>query len=802
MAREVVVSALIASSLAAPALAAEETSTEPGALQEVIVTAQRRQQNLEDVPISLSAFKGDDLTRLGATGAADYLAMTPNVGYSEDANSGSRGVNLSIRGVSDLKTGEDSVTPSIGVYLDGFSVADSPVGLYNPQMADLDQVEVLRGPQGTYYGKNSLGGALNLTTKKPTNRLEGYVSGNFVDFTGPGVLGGGTAVLNVPITGALKTRSVLYYEHSTGIVKNVYPGGAGSGHTYWMGRSTIEWDIDDSTTLSTMVMYDHYDQLGDESVPSGVWSVGTVDGYGLGVTNLTRAVNPGIGFWPQNTTLTDHSGPEFTNMRQLTAISNFSHQFSDSVALKSVVGLLHGSLDHRDDDDGLGGWNNFYAEGSFSGTDYSGEVRLEVNTQPITWITGIIYSKDQTTRYDYSVAGSNTAETIDENGLSPTGVALLPPIPPNSCFSCDRKDFTDTGEALFSELTWRPFARLDLIAGGRFTHDAVDHGLQLFGPILGAPGYAQTNATTGDTSYNDFSPKVGLVYKATPDVRYYATVSKGYKAGGSSLGFNPPPTTVPLPANISVPFRRETLWSYETGIKSEWFDHRLRINASAFYLHWTDLQMEVFRFLVPGNLSSKFALTGNFPSAQARGGELELAAAVTRGFSVSASLGYLDSRILDSGEQLLSGGFNVNLAGLPMPNSPHFTANLAAEERWAMGSGDAWMRGDYVHRGSQYSNVEALVWQQIRGQFLPDHPDGSAFLPATPNGFPFRVPAYDVVNMSAGYDWHDLEAMLTVVNLFGENYYTGTAESFSITGIKLKPHPRAVGLTLTYKFGK
>lgn len=802
MAGKVVAYALITLGWSVPALAATGAGADTDALQEIIVTAQRREQNLQEVPVSLSVYKADDLVRAGATGAADYLAMTPNVGYSEDAGSGSRGINLSIRGVSDLKSGEDSVIPSIGVYLNGFSVAASPVGLYNPQMADLDQVEVLRGPQGTYYGRNSLGGALNLTTKKPTNEFGGYFSTNVTDFTGPGVQGSGTGVLNLPITDDLKTRSVFYYEDSTGIVKNIYPTGAGTGHVYWMGRTTIEWDVDDHTVLNTMVMYDHNNQAGDESVPSGVWSAGTVDGYGIGVPPLTRAVNPGTGFWPQNTTLTSRSGPEYSDTRQLTAIINFAHQFNDAVTFKSVVGVLRGSLDHRDDDDGLGGWNNFYAEGNFSGTSYSGEARLEVNTQPVTWVSGMIYGKDNTTRYDYSIAGSDTAAPVGENGPSPTGISLLPPITPNSCFSCDRKRFTDTSEAIFSEVTWRPIDWIELIAGGRFTHDAIMHELDLFGPILGAPDYALTNTANGETSFNDFSPKAGIVYKATQDVRYYATVSKGYKAGGSSLGFNPPPTTVPLPAVISVPFGRETLWSYETGVKSEWLDHRLRVNASVFYSHWTDLQLEVFRFLVPGNLSSKFALTSNFPSAQARGGEIEFAAAVTRGFSVFGSAGYLDSKILNSGDQLLSGGFVVNLKGLPMPNSPQFTANLGAEERLAIATGEGWLRADYVHRGSQYSNVEALVWQQIRGKYLPDHPDGSAFLPATPDGFPFLVPAFNVVNVSAGYNWRNLEAMASVVNLFGENYYTGTAESFSITGIKLHPHPRAVGLTLTYKFGR
>ena len=149
--------------------------------------------------MSLTAFTGDDLLKLGAQGAAQYLAMTPNVGFSEDSSTGSRGVNVSIRGISDLKTGQNSIIPSIGEYIDGFSVSAGAAGFFNPQMADIDQVEVLRGPQGTYFGRNSLGGALNITTRKPTNDFEGYVTGGFTDFDGPGIEETGTAVINVPL---------------------------------------------------------------------------------------------------------------------------------------------------------------------------------------------------------------------------------------------------------------------------------------------------------------------------------------------------------------------------------------------------------------------------------------------------------------------------------------------------------------------------------------------------------------------------------------------------------------------------
>src|SRR5262249_44110858 len=155
---------------------------------------------------------------------------------------------------------------------------------------------------------------------------------------------------------------------------------------------------------------------------------------------------------------------------------------------------------------------------------------------------------------------------------------------------CDLKHFRDKSAAAFSEVTWRPGERLELIAGGRVTHDEIITQLATFGPIYPTP-YALKNTALGDESFNDFSPNAGIVLKQTDALRYYLTISKGYKAGGSSLGFNASPATVPLPAIIDVPFKPENLWSYEAGVKSEWLDHRLRVNASAFDLEWKDLQM-------------------------------------------------------------------------------------------------------------------------------------------------------------------------------------------------------------------
>ncbi|MGH8246555.1 MAG: TonB-dependent receptor plug domain-containing protein, partial [Gammaproteobacteria bacterium] len=145
-------------------------------LEEIVVTAQRREQSLQEVPISVTTFSGEDLERSNIKEATQYLSVTPNVSYTEDGQVGSRGLGIAIRGVNNLVTGENAFINSVGVYLNEFSVASVPNQVMNPQLPDMERIEVLRGPQGTYFGRNSVGGALNITTRKPTDKLEGELT--------------------------------------------------------------------------------------------------------------------------------------------------------------------------------------------------------------------------------------------------------------------------------------------------------------------------------------------------------------------------------------------------------------------------------------------------------------------------------------------------------------------------------------------------------------------------------------------------------------------------------------------------
>jgi len=206
--------------------------------------------------------------------------------------------------------------------------------------------------------------------------------------------------------------------------------------------------------------------------------------------------------------------------------------------------------------------------------------------------------------------------------------------------------------------------------------------------------------------------------------------------------------------------------------------------------------MEAFRFLTAGDLSSNFEQTINIKDAEANGIEIEMLASVTEHFTLSGSMGYLDTEITSDTQAQITGGFVVDLKGLELPKAPKLTASLAGEYRWDLGGNEAWVRLEYVHRDGQYSDVEGLTNKQTRG---PSPNQG--LVRVMPNGeFPYLSPDFDVWNLRAGYDMQNWQFNAYVQNVGEEEYYTGTQENFGISGIRLRPHPRIVGATVSYKF--
>jgi iron complex outermembrane receptor protein len=795
-------SSLVAASLVAAPLGALAQDT--GGLEEIIVTAQRREQNLQEVPISVSVFSADTLEKGNVRGAVDYLAQTPNVSFTEDAQSGARGIGVAIRGVNNLVSGENAFVNSVGNYLDGFSIASVPNGVANPMLIDMERVEVLRGPQGTYFGRNSLGGALNITTRAPTDEYEGEVVLGMESYEDAGEMYNVTGIFNAPLSDAFKVRAVAFYEDSDGLVENIGPGTGDSGHEWLDLRLRAVWDISDATSLGFTVIYSDQDQGTDENVPSGIVDLDTIDTFGF---QPGIGFDPGTGFWPNNQNELSHDLDESNELETTIVIANLQHEISDGLTFKAVAGLIDASQKRLFDNDLIGDLDVLKRTNDYEGDSWSIEARLESTGDSIDWVVGALYAEDQQEQLNNVAVSSDPTATFN-------GVGFLPPFPEGLGLARNTKNFEVESLAVFADATWHVTDSLDLIAGARYTQDDVLNARTSFGIApscnCGPPDPAffpsfinfERPPASDDTSFDDVSPRVGIRYEWSDSASVYATISKGYKAGGTSTGNN---TNAEGSPAFNVEYDEETLWNYELGIKTELADRRVRLNASVFFMDWEGLQVEAFRFLTPGDLSSNFEQTVNV-DAEASGAEVELLAAVTDSFTLGGSVGYLDTEITDEpacdttsfGPTCIqiTGGFNVTAIGLEMPKAPELTANAFGEYRWDIGTNEAWLRAEYIHRDSQYSDIEALTNLQTRGP----SPNQGLVRVVGNDEFPYKVPSFDVFNLRGGFQWEHASITLYVANVADEEYYTGTQENFGLSGIRLRPHPRTYGAQLGFRF--
>ena len=788
-------------------------------LEEIIVTAQRREQSLQEVPVAVTAFTGEALELANITEAAQYLNLTPNVSYTEDGQVGSRGISIAMRGVSNINTDESSFIQSIGVYLDEFSVASVGQGTVNPQLQDLERIEVLRGPQGTYFGRNAVGGALNLTTRKPQPEFDATASVGFRTFENAAEQADFSGMINLPVSDAFMLRGVLYYEDSGGLVENIVPGGGDSGHEYVMGRVSARMMLDDSTTVDLMLMHTDEQQGHDENVPSGVWDTDVIDTFGFrGPGSAFLApIDPGTGFWPENRNKTARSaiGEKNDNTTSV-AVLKVSREMSDTSTLNWITGLIDTETDRVFDND-LIPEDIVYRDHIREGTSFSTELRLDITSDDFDWTIGAMYARDEKHNdsrvqvgADRAVGGVMRASWLPGGSvqLPSGGVGVLPPNPPwprGLCLSCEVSDFELTSVAVFTDVTWHMSDRFDFTLGGRYTSDDVTNDFTPVGfdHMSRWPNdLVPTASISDDETYTDLSPRVALSYDLTDQATVYVTVSRGYKAGGHSLNRNAADNSA-----IYETFDPEVLTNYELGVKSELFDGRARFNAAVFLLDWEDLQLESFFFLVPGDLSSNIELTVNVQEARATGLEAELATLVTENLTVTAGMGVLDTEILSDDIAQLSGRIFVNLRGEPLPRSPELTWNMAADYSFTLDQWDGWARLEWIYKDSQFSTIEDVTYLQSSGATLGQDADSpwiySGQVPSRADGFPFRTPEVDIFNLRAGVHLNECwEVVAYVENLTDEEYFTGTGENFGFSGFRLRPHPRIWGAKVNYRFGR
>src|SRR5579872_683846 len=483
---------------------ATANSADPAAtIEEIVVTAERRQQSALAVPISLTAFSRKDLEANHITDVEDYFAKSPNVyitGSPDRAGlvSGSS-LQLAIRGISDI----GGVSDSFGVYVDDFNINNVTV---NPYLVDVDRIEVLKGPQSTFFGRNAEAGVISITTRKPIDQFEAegtvdYSRFDTTDFKG---------MINVPIVpGLLLARFAGEVSRSDGALKNTNPVGGDNGYNSQYGRLSIRALPTDRLTIDLSASYsrEHEDDY-------GLVNTGIVSSFVQGLC-LPPVMCPSDGPWfPQNRTDYNHDNPLVVKTSYWIVDSTASWR-ADDFTVTNILGYSTLRF-HRAGELDFSSWD-FLREGydERTQTSLSEELRVQSEgTGPLSWIFGGVFAHDNRFKHEDIAFGAQNGFVV------PAGSTIE-----NSNPTSHIKTY-----ALFGELNYKVLPSLTLTVGGRYSHNDLSqhyHDYDDFGDPVVDNG--------GERTYHDFSPRFTASYAWNADISSYATVSKGWKAGGFQL---------------------------------------------------------------------------------------------------------------------------------------------------------------------------------------------------------------------------------------------------------------------------
>jgi iron complex outermembrane receptor protein len=710
------------------------------ALEEITVTAQRREENARDVPISLTVFNAAAIEQQNFQGVESYFSQTPNVSFTSEGTRDRK--ELSLRGVSDQLNPDNNIKEgSFGFYIDEFNVAQ---GTSNPEIVDIDRIEVLRGPQGTYFGRNAVGGAINITTKQPTNDFFAEASAQYSSFNTVD----SHVILNLPIIdNMLAVRIVGRDETSDGNIKNINLIGGGNDSKYTYGKIIVRYTPTDRLTIDTTgtVSNEHVGMR--NGVPSGVLGDFSASVLYKGLPYNGKAIPDGVGFYPNNTTQVNFNRPQDDGTR-FNYVTNRVKFNADSFTVTNVVGYLYSNEFEGGDIDGSS-LDLFYEHESIKRTSLSEELRFQsVPGRRVDWTGGIYYGHDTGHTTQYTFTGAD----------NPFG------LPDGFQVTSSLSDTSDVSTAIFGEGVWHIDPKVSLTVGARYTHETV------YTDSFNTSGSTVLNFVNGTATFNNFSPRLSLLYLASDQVNLYATISRGFKAGGLEAQ--------PLPIKNDV-YKPETLTNYEFGVKSESADKRVRLDADVFYMDWKDIQADfAVGQQVPGGGVSFITGIANASAARSYGFEAEATALVVSGLTVGAGAGYDRAYYIRYPNAETGLGTAGDLSGATLPNTPKWTLHANSQ---------------YTHKFSaDVSGFTRLEWY-YKGGIKPDQ--NSEFH----TGFPWDVPAFNVWNLRAGITRENWSVTAFAENLFDRKYYTNAYEKAFATGMFLEPSYRNFGVRLTVR---
>jgi iron complex outermembrane receptor protein len=669
---------LCASSLSlfmATAASAADTpppTEEQAGLEDIVVTAEKRETRVQTTPLAITAMNQDMLISRNIANVADLASYVPGFHFGETFGQ----PKLSIRGISysNLSTGAEA---SVAMNINGIYVS-RPAGQLG-SFFDIAQVEVLRGPQGTLYGRNATGGAVNVTTGKPTEDLSGYARlsyGNYNDVVVEGAVSG--ALDN---DGKILVRLAGMSENRDGYGKNLTTDNDVDDRDTKGVRGTLTLKPVDGLNITLSAEYNR--QKDHSGAPHMLAEGGKLGEPGaLGDTPLGIA-NGGSALFRSRDTLADQDTRYHREGQNYSA--DISYDLGSNVMFRSLTGYrkLNWQLTSDLDQTSFPFSVINYDESS---EQFSQELNLSGKSSVVDWTVGLYYF-DEKLEGQFHIPqfyGAPDAPGVFRNNYAAGG------------------DLKTKAYAAFGQATFHATDTLSLIVGGRYSHEKkseddryVDFAnatrfLELYDPDN--PPFAPTTFYQSK-SWNSFTPKVGIQFQATPDTMAYATVSRGFKAGLYNLGGTSAAAGNPLDRTNPV-LNPEKVWAYEAGLKSTFLHNRARLNLAGFYYDYTGLQV---------SKATDFTIIfSNAASAEIYGLELEGDALLTDQLRLRGSASWLHARFkefdtLDPSHPSLG---VQDLSGNTLSQAPDFTARLGLEYTLPVGTGSviARVEGNYTSR--------------------------------------------------------------------------------------------------------
>lgn len=785
--------------------AASPTTTPPpettaGTLQEIIVTAQKRKQSINDVGMAITALGAEQLSAQGVNGIADLTKIEPSFVVS---NSSYGSPVYSIRGVG-YNEKSLAASPAVSVYVD--EVPYAYPALTKAATLDLSRVEVLKGPQGTLFGQNATGGAINYIAAKPSDKAESGVELTYGRFGSVDVNG----FMSGPLSDTVKARVAFDTTHGGAWQQSVTTGAMLGNADTAKGRILLDWDPISTVhfALNVNAWTDKSDSLAaqlQKANPEDTYVIPELAGNPAmqsQLVNLTsqivsspRVQNPQAADWNTGTEPMLDERFYQTALRgeysitpdmELTSITSYENYHQNDLVMNAGIAL------NNNDEQETGSINSFSQELRLSGRALDGA---------LNWLGGLDYADDRVIEHNIG----NLPESTPAYAFTPLG---LPPFSSIGIFgSSDAKT-----KAAFGNVEYKVLPELSVHAGARYTQSDINFngclyntdqnfadGLQIIqGAVKGAgnviptgPGQCETldahfnpGMVRESLDQNNVSWRVGPDWHITPDQLLYASVSKGFKAGSFPV----------LPGTGAVQFApatQESVLAYEAGYKGEMLQRTLVLDASYFHYDYRNKQL-LGRILDPAGVFGVIDGLVNVPKSTEDGVELAATWEPVIGLSFKLSGTYLDARVtgLFTTYDPYTGVL-TNFNGYSLPNTPKWIGNLSTQYQWTLTSNlVASVGADYRYQTATESAFVSKADYAPGAQYAPGYTAGS-----------LAISPYGVVDLRAGFGASDNRWNVT---FWGKNvadkYYWTQAFHVYDTTVRYTGMPATYGVTFDYRF--